>query len=166
MIVHAVISMAMAMAVSVSVPMGLSVRMAVAPSVAAHPVALHGAAVSVARAPRLCLGLHLGLATSRGLSVAQFLRPPFDFGHARRIGAFTNTALGSLRECSRGRKQQRQHGDGYTVNFHDALSLTGDGLLSDKSANWFLSAGLAPGFRDFRSVWHNAASFQEAWPSG
>ena len=166
MIVHTGISMAMAVTMAVSVPMGLSVRMAGAPSVAAHPVALHGAAVSAARAPRLCLGLHLGLATSRGLSAAQLLRAPFDFGHARRVGAFTNAALGSLRECSRGRKQQRQHGDGYTVHFHDDLSLTGDGLLSDKSANWFLSAGLAPGFLDFRSVWHNAASFQEAWPSG
>lgn len=139
-VVHAGISMAMAMAVSMPMSVGLSVRLAMATSFTTHPVALHGAAFSVTRAPRLCLGLNLVLAapTRPGLCVAQLLGTPFDFGHARRVGAFTNAALGSLRECSRGRKQQRQHGDGYTVHFHDDLSLTGDGLLSDKSANWFL----------------------------
>lgn len=156
MIVHTGISMAMAVAMAVSmglsvrvavatsVPMGLSVRMAVATSFTTHPVALHGAAFSVARASRLCLGLNLGLnlglapTPRRGLSAAQLLRTPFDFGHARRIGAFTNAALGRLRKGSRGSKQQRQHDDGYPIHFHDDLSLTGDGLLSDKSANWFL----------------------------
>lgn len=147
-VVHAGSSVAVAVAVclpmrmagSTSVPMCLSMRMAMTTSFTMRPVALHGAAFSVARAPRLCLGLRLGLAATprRGLCAAQLLGAPFNFGDARRVGAFTNAALGSLRECSRGRKQQRQHGDGYTVHFHDDLSLTGDGLLSDKSANWFL----------------------------
>ena len=83
-----------------------------------------------------CCGLlHLRLAarTRCRLAASHVLRAALDFSHPRRIGAFTNAALRRLRERSGGAKQQRQYYDRHPGHFHGDLSLTIDGLLSDKS---------------------------------
>lgn len=77
-------------------------------------------------------------AAHRRLAAAHFLRAPFDFCHARRVGAFPDAALRRLRQCSRCAEQQWQNDECDSVHLHEELSLVSDGVLSGKYGNWFL----------------------------
>lgn len=100
------------------------------------------------------------------LLASQFLGSTLDFRHPRRVRAFTDRALGYLRKRGNRTKQQWEYGQLDLMHFHDAPLLTSDGVLSDNSNNWFLKRRKGDAFRLMGTMWHNAASLQEAWPSG
>ena len=131
-------------------------------SLVLHAIAMHMAVITRRRPLRPGLRAR----THRWLSAAQFLCTAFDFGDPCRIGAFTDAALRRLRKCGGSSEQQRQCCNRNRAYFHDALSLMMGGQLSAESWKWFQMTEPHRCFRQCCTVWHNAASFQEAWPSG
>lgn len=107
-----------------------------------------------------------GIRSHRRLLAPQFLGATLDFRRPRRVRALTNRALRYLRKRGNCTKQQWKYGQLDLMHFHDAPLLTSDGVLSDNSGNWFLKHCNGNAFRHPGTVWHNAASLQEAWPSG
>ena len=107
-----------------------------------------------------------GIRSHRRLLPAQFLRPTLDLGRSRRVCTLTDRALRYLRKRGNRTKQQWKYGQLDLLHFHDAPLLTNDGLLSDNSTIWFHHPHTDNAFRHLVAVWHNAASLQEAWPSG
>ena len=79
----------------------------------------------------------LAIAAHRGLAAAHFLRAPFDFCNTCRVRAFPDAALRRLRHCSGCAEQQRQNDECDSVHYD--LSFMGNGVLSGKYNNWFLS---------------------------
>jgi hypothetical protein len=87
-------------------------------------VMMHAVMAMPATMAALAIAMHMPMLTCRGtlhlwpdarprrrLAASQLLRAALDFGHPRRIGAFTDAALGRLRKRGGSAQQQRQHCD-------------------------------------------------------